>query len=163
MVKVSDISSAVLGFPSTNNTMGYNHVKILDGVLTCSSKDTECSFIFTITACKNLELNSSWQLPYDFISPALLNAIDAHNASSWPSSLYPTTSACGLCRQNLWNEIKHPGSKGQAYLVTSAGLYSKVSQLLALYIGLMHSPFIKINAKLSSMTPPRSDIFMLFD
>ena len=28
----------MLGFPSTNNTRGYSHVKILDGVLTCSSK-----------------------------------------------------------------------------------------------------------------------------
>ena len=46
VVKVSDISYAVLGFPSTNNTMGYSHVKILDGVLTCSSKDSDCrSFV----------------------------------------------------------------------------------------------------------------------
>ena len=45
VVKVSDISYAVLGFPSTNNTLGYSHVKILDGVLTCSSKDIDCSDI----------------------------------------------------------------------------------------------------------------------
>jgi len=32
VVDVSDISYAILGFPSTNNTMGYNHVKILDEI-----------------------------------------------------------------------------------------------------------------------------------
>ena len=44
VVKVSDISYA--GFPSNNNIIGYNHKEILDGVLTCSSKDTDCrSFV----------------------------------------------------------------------------------------------------------------------
>ena len=176
VVKVSDISYAVLGFPSTNNTMGYSHVKILDGVLTCSSKDTDCrSFVAkgryerakkfcvhlhaifctggyrqehatsTSTSCiadplpsassasplpsqrmKTMELNSSRQFLYDFISPALLRAIDARNATSWPSLLYPTASACELCGHNLGNQIKHPGSEGQAYLVTCARPYSKV-------------------------------------
>ena len=46
VVKVSDISYAVLGFPSSNNTLGYSHVKIVDGILTCSSKDVDCrSFV----------------------------------------------------------------------------------------------------------------------
>ena len=180
VVKVSDISYAVLGFPSTNNTMGYSHVKILDGVLTCSSKDTDCrSFVAkgryerakkfcvhlhaifctggycqdqatdqatsTSTSSiavpfpsassasplpsqrmKTMELNSSRQFPSDFITPALLHAIDARNATSWPSLLFPTASACGLCGHNLGNQIKHPGSEGQAYLVTSARPYSKV-------------------------------------
>ena len=44
--KVSDVSFVVLGFPSTNNTVGNSHVKIEDGVLTCNSKDTDCrSFV----------------------------------------------------------------------------------------------------------------------
>ena len=177
VVNVSDISYAVLGFPSTNNTLGYSHVKILDGVLTCSSKDIDCrSFIakgryerakkfcvhlhaifctrgyfqeqdtnthtspiaaplpsassassaLPLQRMKTMELNSGRQFPYDFISPALLNAIDASNASSWPSLLCPTASACGLCGHNLGNQIKHPGSEGQAYLVTSTRPYSKV-------------------------------------
>ena len=146
VVKVSDISYAVLGFPSTNNTMEYSHVKILDGVLTFSSKDSDCrSFVAkgryerakkfcvhlhaifctggccqeqatsTSTSCtadplpsassasllplqrmKTMELNSSRQFPYDFISPALLHGIDARNATSWPSLLYPTGSAWGI-------------------------------------------------------------------
>ena len=46
VVQVSDLSFAVRGFPSTNNTLGYSHVKIVDGVLVCSSKDTDCkSFV----------------------------------------------------------------------------------------------------------------------
>ena len=73
-----------------------------------------------------MELNSSWQFPYDFISPALLHGIDARNASLSPSLLYPTASGCGLCGYSLENQIKHPGSEGKAYLVTSAWPYSKV-------------------------------------
>lgn len=73
-----------------------------------------------------MELNMSRQFPYDFISPALLHAMDARNATSWPSLLYPTASACGLCGHNLGYQIKHPGSEGQAYLVTSSRPYSKV-------------------------------------
>ena len=46
VTKVSDISFVVLGFPSTNNTLGYCHVKIVDDVLTCTSKDSHCkSFV----------------------------------------------------------------------------------------------------------------------
>ena len=46
VVQVSDLSFAVRGFPSTNNTLGYSHVKIVDGVLVWSSNDTDCkSFV----------------------------------------------------------------------------------------------------------------------
>ena len=46
VVQVSDLSFTVRGFPSTNNTLGYSHVKIVDSVLVCSSKDTDCkSFV----------------------------------------------------------------------------------------------------------------------
>ena len=47
VVKVSDVSFAVFGFPSTNNTLGYTHVRIsAEDILKCSSKDTECkSFV----------------------------------------------------------------------------------------------------------------------
>ena len=40
---VSESSYAVLGFPSTNNTIGYAHVKKNKGGLVCSSKDSECN------------------------------------------------------------------------------------------------------------------------
>ena len=42
VVQVSDVSFHVNGFPSTNNTLGYSHAMIADGVLICSSKDTDC-------------------------------------------------------------------------------------------------------------------------
>ena len=81
---------------------------------------------------KTMELNSNCHFPYDFISPELLHAIDACNAISWCSLLHPTASACGLCGHNLGNQIKHPGSEGQAYLVTSARPYSKVEAQIKL-------------------------------
>ena len=118
-------------------------MKILDRVLTCISKDTDCrsfvakgrykwakkfcihlhaifckggycqeqatststqnstSFIanplpsassaspLLLQRMKTMELNSNCHFPYDFISPALLHAIDACNAISWPSLIYP--------------------------------------------------------------------------
>ena len=47
VVKVSDVSFAVLGYPSTNNTIGYTHVKVTEDTVFCSSKDTECSSFVT--------------------------------------------------------------------------------------------------------------------
>ena len=47
VVQVSDVTYAVLGQTTTNNTLGYVHVKKLsDGSLLCCSKDTHCkSFV----------------------------------------------------------------------------------------------------------------------
>ena len=40
--KVSDVSYVVLGLPSSNNTLGYTHVKTNKGSLVCCSKDSAC-------------------------------------------------------------------------------------------------------------------------
>ena len=40
--QVSDVSFVVRGFPSTNNTLGYCHVRVKDGALACCSKDSDC-------------------------------------------------------------------------------------------------------------------------
>ena len=47
IIQVSDMTYAVLGLASTNNTLGYVHVKKLaDGTFMCTSKDTQChSFV----------------------------------------------------------------------------------------------------------------------
>ena len=42
VVKVSEVSFAVLGYPSTNNTIGYAHVKVTEDPVFCTSKDTKC-------------------------------------------------------------------------------------------------------------------------
>ena len=41
--KVSDLSYVVLGLPSTNNTLGYAHVKNNKGSHVCCSKDSACN------------------------------------------------------------------------------------------------------------------------
>ena len=175
--KVSDVSFVVRGFPSTNNTLGYCHVRVKDGALACCSKDSDCkAFVakvryertrkicvhlhavlctgaFTVeeppstgdsdhpvaaaesttstsTAStqrlRTLELNVNRQLAYDFISPDLLRVIDEQNARSWPTKFAPTATACKLCGHNLGEEVKHPGSEGQAYLLTMARPFAKV-------------------------------------
>ena len=75
---------------------------------------------------RTLELNANRQLAYDFISPDLLRAIDEQNARSWPHKFAPTATACKLCGHNFGEEVKHPGSKGQAYLLTMARPFAKV-------------------------------------
>ena len=40
--QVSDVSFVVRGFPSTNNTLGYCHVRVKDRALACCSKYSDC-------------------------------------------------------------------------------------------------------------------------
>ena len=175
--QVSDMSFVVRGFPSTNNTLGYCHVRVKVGALACCSKDSDCkAFVakgryertkkicvylravlctgaFTIEEPpstgdsdhpvaaaesttststdstqrpRTLELNANRQLAYDFISPDLLRAIDEQNARCWPNKFAPMATACKLCGHNLGEEVKHPGSEGQAYLLTTVRPFAKV-------------------------------------
>ena len=75
---------------------------------------------------ETLELNANRQISYDFRSPDLLQAIDKQNAGSWPNNFAPTATACKLCGHNLGEEVTHPGSEGQAYLLPIARPSAKV-------------------------------------
>ena len=181
--KVSDVSYVVLGLPSTNNTLGYTHVKTNKGSLVCCSKDSACvgfsakgkyeraksicshlhalfcagvglSTQSTKPATSSLESesenvaesvtsksvhslqrsntvklrSSSRKIPLD-IPPELLRQIDQRNVGvdlQWPMQFFQKQESCCLCGSQLGKAIKHPGSDGTAYLITSSVCFSKV-------------------------------------
>ena len=96
-----------------------------DHPVAAAERTTSTSTAYT-QRLSTLELNANRQLAYDFISPDLLRAIDEQNARSWPKKFAPTATGCKLCGHNLGEEVKHPGSKGQAYLLTMARPFAKV-------------------------------------
>lgn len=85
-------------------TRGYCQEQAISTYTSPLSSALSSSSALPLQHMKTMELNSSLQFLYHFISPALRNVINACNASSWPSLLYPTASACGLCRHNLGNK-----------------------------------------------------------
>ncbi|KAJ7391599.1 hypothetical protein OS493_017296 [Desmophyllum pertusum] len=67
------------------------------------------------------------RLPDEFPSH-ILRSVDERNAlGDWPTLLAPSISRCELCGTELGEAVKHPGTDGEAVLITSAFPFRKIA------------------------------------
>ena len=70
-------------------------------------------------------LHAGKRIPYKILSN-ILKATDERKGE-WPKTLFPSEVKCGLCGTELVDLIKHPGSDGEAVIISSSLPFRKVA------------------------------------